>query len=78
MIVCFQSSNNIEFGSLTENRSLPKSQKFVHIIGMHIACGEQHELTIQTKSGDPQLYVVLSHNGKIEQRIPGAQKEVLS
>jgi hypothetical protein len=48
-------------------------QKFVDKTGKHTACGEQHELTIQTEVFDAQVYVILSHGSKIEHRIPGAQ-----
>lgn len=48
-------------------------QKFVNDNGRHIACGEQHELTMHMEVFDAQVYVILSHSSKIEHRIPGAQ-----
>ncbi len=48
-------------------------QKSIHNIGKHTACGEQHELTMHTEVFDVQVYVILSHDSKIEHRIPGAQ-----
>ncbi len=44
---------------------------------MHIACGEQHELTTHTNAFDEQAYVVLLHGSRIAHRIPGAQKLLL-
>lgn len=71
-------SIKIEFRSRLVKRLLPKMQKFVHAIGMHIFDGEQHELTTQIKSIDEQVNVVSLHISKIEHKIPGAQKDILS
>jgi hypothetical protein len=53
--------------------SLPDMQKLVHDIGKHIACGEQHELTMHTEVFDAQVYVILLHGSSIEHKTPGAQ-----
>ncbi len=60
-------------GKFDWSASVPLLQKFVDKTGKHTACGEQHELTIQTEVFDAQVYVILSHGSKIEHRIPGAQ-----
>ncbi len=60
-------------GKFEWSASVPPSQKVVDKNGKHTACGEQHELTIQTEVLDAQVYVTLSHGSKIEHRIPGAQ-----
>ena len=52
---------------------IPDVQKLTNDNGKQTACGEQHELTMHTELLDVQVYVVLSHGSKIEQRIAGAQ-----
>ncbi len=64
-------------GQLDWSVSVPLSQKVVEKTGKHTACGEQHELTMQTEVFDAQVYVILSHGSKIEHRMPGAQKLIL-
>ncbi len=41
-------------------------QKLVEDNGKHIGCDEQHELTMHTEVFDAQVFVILSHNSKIE------------
>ena len=55
------------------NELLPPVQKFVTDNGRHTACGEQHELVMHTEVVNAHVYVILSHDSKIEHRIPGAQ-----
>ena len=52
---------------------LPVLQKSFNSNGKHTAFGEQHELMIQTEVFEAQVCIVLLHDSKIEQSIPGAQ-----
>ncbi len=52
-------------------------QKSVVNNGKHTACGEQHELITHIDVFDAQVYVILSHGNRIEQRMPGAQYRLL-
>ena len=58
--------------------TLPDLQKFVADNGTHTACCEQHELITHTEVFDAQAYVILLHGSRIEHRIAGAQKLLLS